>query len=84
MFGKPRKEQQNDQVIMRMVTDGEVREITVKELLLSQNLSLEAITSLLIKKGIFSAEELLDELQRLQAIHAGKADPDTNQESVSK
>ncbi|MCD4655795.1 hypothetical protein K8T06_17885 [bacterium] len=72
MFNKKQKKPSDDQVIMKIVTDGKTRDITIKELLLSQNLSLEALTSLLIKKGVFTGEELLDEIKRIQEIHTGK------------
>ena len=70
MFGKSNKQKENDQVIMRIVKDGETRDITVKELLLSQNLSMEALTSVLIKKGVLTPQELLDEIEHIRTVRS--------------
>jgi len=76
MFNMSSKKKTDDQVVMKIVTDGKTRDVTVKELLLSQNLSMEALTSLLIKKGLISAEDLLDEIEKIQALHTGKQPTD--------
>ena len=70
MFGKSNKQRDNDQVIMRIVKDGETRDVTVKELLLSQNLSMEALTSVLIKKGVLTPQELLDEIEHIRKVRS--------------
>ena len=69
MFGKQAKNQPDD-VIMRLVKDGKSRDVTVKEFVLSQNLSLEALTSLLIRKGLVTPDELLDELEKIRKSHS--------------
>lgn len=69
MFGKSGKSASDDAVVMKIVADGKVRDVTVKELVLSQNLSMEALTSVLIRKGILTAEDLLDEIQRIRETH---------------
>lgn len=68
MFGKQQKSGSDD-VIMRVVKDGKSRDVTVKEFVLSQNLSLEALTSVLIRKGLITADELLEELDRIRKAH---------------
>lgn len=56
----------NPNVALRMVVDGKTRDITFQELTLSNNLSQEALVSLLIKKKLIEPQELLDEIKRLQ------------------
>lgn len=69
MFGKQQKSGSDD-VIMRVIKDGKSRDVTVKEFVLSQNLSLEALTSVLIRKGLITADELLEELDRIRKAHS--------------
>ena len=70
MFEKQKKKSGSDDVIMRLVKDGKTRDVTVKEFVLSQNLSLEALTSVLIRKGLITADELLDELEKIRKSHS--------------
>jgi hypothetical protein len=70
MFGKRCNDRPDEQVIMRIVKDGDTRDVTVKEFLLSVNVSLEALTSVLVSKGLVTPEELLEELDKIQKAHA--------------
>ncbi|MFQ5607146.1 MAG: hypothetical protein ACE5GA_04305 [Candidatus Zixiibacteriota bacterium] len=45
---------------LKMIVDGKERSVSFAELTLSNNLSQQALTRLLIKKGVFKAEELLE------------------------
>ena len=51
---------------MKMVVDGVEKKITFEELALSNNLSQQALVALLIKKGIFTGQEILDEITRVR------------------
>jgi hypothetical protein len=52
-----------------MVVDGKEREISFEELTLSNKLSQDALVSLLIKKGLFKPQELLDEMAEIRKQH---------------
>ncbi len=73
MFGKKsRGGEGQDDVAMRIVTDGRTRDVSFKELVLSTNMSLEALMSVLIRKGILTPEDLLDEIESRK----NQGDPD--------
>lgn len=80
MFSKKRKNQSDDQVIMRVVRDGKERDVTVKEFVLSLNISLEALTSALIAKKLISPDDLLNELERIQKFHANRQKEESGNE----
>jgi len=65
-----------DNVAMKMVVDGEVREITVEQLVISNQLSQEALVSLMVKKQLIDPRELLEEIERIRTerYHAGEPD----------
>ena len=44
----------------------QVREITIDELTLSNNLGLEALVKVLVDKGVFKPEELQSEMDRIR------------------
>lgn len=50
-------------VAIKMVVNGQVREVTFEELAVSNNLAQEALVRLLIKKGVIDAKELGEEIQ---------------------
>ena len=54
------------EIAMRMVVDGKVRDVTIRELALSNNLAQKALVELLIKKKLITAEELLQEMQAVR------------------
>jgi len=53
-------------VALRMIIDGKEREISYEELALSNNLSQEALVRLLIEKKVFTAEEMLQMLEKVK------------------
>lgn len=57
MFEKDKKK-----YAMKVVVDGQERTISFEELSLSNKLAHDALVSLLIKKGVFTPQELLDEI----------------------
>ena len=65
-----------DNVAMKMVVDGQVREITVEQLVISNQLSQEALVSLMVRKGLIDPKELLEEIERIRTerYHAGEPD----------
>jgi hypothetical protein len=65
-----------ENVAMKMVIDGKVREITVEQLVISNNLSQEALVSLLVKKGVIKAKDLLDEIDQIRQVRYRTGDPD--------
>ncbi len=50
-------------VALKMVINGEEKEITYEELALSNNLAQEALVRLLIDKGVFKPEELMQKME---------------------
>jgi len=65
-----------DNVAMKVVVDGQVREITVEQLLLSNNLTTEALVSLLVKKKLFDPKELLEEIEAVRNERYRPGDPE--------
>jgi len=53
-------------IAMRMVVDGKARDVTIRELALSNNLAQESLVRLLIKKKIIGADELMEEMQTVR------------------
>ncbi len=53
-------------VALKIIVDGKEKEITFEELTLANNLAQEALVKLLLKKQIFQAPELLEELDRVR------------------
>lgn len=53
-------------VAMKMVVDGQERDISFEELALSNNLALEALARLLIAKKIFEPKDLLDMMETVK------------------
>ena len=62
-------------VAMKMMVDGEVREITVEQLVISNQLSQEALVSLLVKKGIIKPKDLLDEIEAIRKARYRSGEP---------
>lgn len=65
-----------DNVAMKMIVDGKVREITVQQLVLSNNLTQEALVSLLVKKKLIDPKELLEEIERVRNERYRPGEPD--------
>ncbi len=53
-------------VALKMVINGEERDITYEELALSNNLAQEALVRLLIEKKIFEPKELMDMMEKVK------------------
>ncbi len=53
-------------VALKIIVDGKEKEISFEELTLANNLAQEALVRLLLKKQIFQAPELLDELDKVR------------------
>lgn len=53
-------------VALKMVVNGEEREITFEDLALSNNLSQEALVRLLIEKNLFTPDELLKMIEKVK------------------
>lgn len=53
-------------VALKMVINGEERDITFEELSLSNNLAQEALVRLLIQKKVFEAKELMEMMEAVK------------------
>jgi hypothetical protein len=63
-------------VALRMMVDGEVREITVEQLCISNQLSQEALVSLMVKKGLIDPKDLLNEIESIRKERYRAGEPD--------
>jgi translation elongation factor EF-Tu-like GTPase len=62
-------ENKSNAILKLTQPDGTVQEVTVEQLALSNNVTYQALVTLLIKKGIIDGEDLLQEVNR---IHKGR------------
>ncbi len=53
-------------VAIKMVVDGQEKDISFEELALSNNLALEALARLLIEKKVFQPKELLEMMETVK------------------
>ena len=53
-------------VAIKMVIDGQVKEISFEELALSNNLAQESLVRLLIEKKVFDPKELLEMMEKVK------------------
>ena len=53
-------------VALKMMVDGKERDISFEELALSNNLAQESLVRLLIEKGLFKPEELMEMLEKVK------------------
>ncbi len=53
-------------VALKMIIDGQEKDITFEELALSNNLAQEALVRLLIKKKLFDPKELLEMMENVK------------------
>jgi len=56
----------NKKVALKMVVDGQERDVSFEELALSNNLAQEALVRLLINKKMFDPQELLDMMEKVK------------------
>lgn len=57
---------EDKRVALKMVVDGQEKDITFEELALSNNLAQEALVRLLIEKNLFSPKELLEMMEKVK------------------
>ncbi len=62
-------------IAMKIVQDGKVREISFEELALSNNLAQEALVRLIVKKKLFTVDELMKEMGDVQKERYRTGDP---------
>ena len=55
-----------NKVAIKMVIDGKERDISFEELALSNNLAQEALVRLLLDKGAFKPEELMQTMEKVK------------------
>jgi hypothetical protein len=53
-------------VALKMIVDGEEKDISFEELALSNNLAQEALVRLLIEKKLFTPQELLEVMEKVK------------------
>jgi len=53
-------------VALKMVVNGEERDVTYEDLALSDNLAQEALVRLLMEKEVFKADELLEIMEKVK------------------
>jgi hypothetical protein len=53
-------------IALKMIANGQERDITFEELVLSNNLAQEALVRLLIDKKVFEPKELIEYLERVK------------------
>ena len=87
VFGKKKPDLSLDKdVAMRIFKDGKARDVSYQELLLSINLTVEALMSVLMKKKIINPDELLDAIEEIRSKHQSESqkpasDPDTDKDN---
>jgi len=55
-----------EKIALKMIVNGEERNITYEELALSNNLAQEALVRLLIDKKLFDPKELMDMMEKVK------------------
>lgn len=61
-------------IALRMVVNGEEREVTFEDLALSNNLAQEALVRVLIEKKIFEPKELIEMMEKVKKERYRKAE----------
>ena len=67
-------------IAIKMIVNGEVRDVTYEELALSNNLAQEALVRLLIDKKVFKPDELLNMLETVKKERYRQPDQDKKDE----
>lgn len=62
-------------VALKMIVNGEERDVTFEELALSNNLAQEALVRLLIQKKLIDAKSLMDMMELVKKERYRQADP---------
>ncbi len=74
MFRKKRQTGFNEDIAMKIITDGKIRDVTYQELLLSANLTLEGLISVLVQKNIITPDELLEAIDGIRKKSEAQSD----------
>jgi len=61
-------------VAIKMIVNGEERDVSYEELALSNNLAQEALVRLLIEKNIFAPQDLLEMMEKVKKERYRQAD----------
>jgi len=73
LFGKRKKPADiDDTIAMRIFVEGKAHNVNYRDLCLSNTKSLQAITAILIRKGLIDGQELLDEVKRMSAAESAQ------------
>jgi hypothetical protein len=67
-------EEKEKRVALRILIGDKQKDVTYEELCLSNNLAQEALVKLLVRKKIFKAEELLQEIKQVRKERYRSAD----------
>ena len=62
-------------VALKMIVNGEERDVTFEELALSNNLAQEALVRVLIEKKLFKPKELMEMMETVKKERYRQADP---------
>ncbi|OGC76409.1 MAG: hypothetical protein A2Z27_02130 [candidate division Zixibacteria bacterium RBG_16_50_21] len=62
-------------IALKIVTGGQEKEVTYDELTLANNLAQEALVRVLVRKNVVSAQELLEELQKVRTERYATSQP---------
>ncbi|MCD6501812.1 hypothetical protein J7L01_04370 [bacterium] len=62
----------NEPILRIKQADGTLRDISVEQLCVSNHLTYQALVTVLVRKGIISQKELLDEVTRVQKMQLGE------------
>jgi hypothetical protein len=74
--GTPDKPSIGDDIALTIVQDGQTRQVTVRELCVGNKLAGDALLSLLIDKGIITAEEFQERIRHLSNEHYKPGTPE--------
>jgi len=69
MSEKSKQRSKDEEIALTIVQDGKTRQVTVRELAIGNKLAGDALLSLLIEKGIISAEEFYAKIEHLKEQH---------------
>ncbi len=59
-------EDKDRRVALRVIIGDQEKEVTFDELVLSNNLAQEALVRLMVRKGLFKPEELIQEMEKVK------------------
>ena len=62
-------------IALKIVTGGQEKKVTYDELTLANNLAQEALVRVLVRKNIVTAQELLEELQKVRTERDASSQP---------